>query len=74
MCHCTTEQGSASDEEVFLYHIMHGDAEIRKIRPPKTYLTGKEPLTVLIRELSKDKDISRLHLQKDKIVFDFRQT
>ena len=65
--------GNASDEEVFLYHIMHGDAEIRKIQPPKTYLTGKEPLSVLIRELSKDRDISHLHLQKGKTVFDFRQ-
>ena len=64
---------SASDKEVFLYHIMHGDAEIKNILPPKTYLTGSEPLTVLIKGLSKDKYISRLYLQKGKTVFDFRR-
>jgi len=64
---------SASDEEVFLYHIMHGDAEIRKIQPAKTYYTGKEPLKLLLHELGKDRDVSRLHLEKGKTVFEFRR-
>jgi len=64
---------SASDEEVFLYHIMHGDAEIRKIQPAKTYYTGKDPLKLLLHELGKDRDVSRLHLEKGKTVFEFRR-
>jgi len=64
---------NASDEEFMLYHIMKGDAEIKQIQPPKTYNTGKEPLVVLLKELSKDKDISRLHMQKGNSFFEFRQ-
>jgi len=63
----------ASDEDFFLYHVMNGDAEIKKIEPPKTYYTGKEPLTLLLKELSKDKDISRLQLQKGNKFFDYRR-
>ncbi len=62
-----------SDEEFFLYHIMNGDAEIKKIEPPKTYYTGKEPLGLLLKELSKDHSVSRLQLQKGKTFFDFRR-
>ncbi len=62
-----------SDEELFLYHIMHGDAELKKIEPPKTYYTGKEPLALLLKELSKHQDVSRLHLRKGNSVFDFRR-
>jgi len=58
---------------VFLYHIMHGDAEIRKIQPAKTYYTGKEPLKLLLHELGKDQDVSRLHVEKGKTVFEFRR-
>jgi oxaloacetate decarboxylase alpha subunit len=64
---------SASDEDFFLYHVMNGDTEIKKIEPPKTYYTGKEPLTLLLKELSKDKDISRLQLQKGNKFFDYRR-
>lgn len=64
---------NASDEDFMLYHIMRGDTEIKKIQPPKSYYTGKEPLTLLLRELSKDRDISRLHLQKGNTVFDYRR-
>ena len=64
---------NASDEDFFLYHIMNGDAEIKKIEPPKTYYTGKEPLTLLLKELGKDKDISRLQLQKGNKFFDYRR-
>jgi oxaloacetate decarboxylase alpha subunit len=64
---------NVSDEEFFLYHIMNGDAEIKKIEPPKTYYTGKEPLALLLKELSKDKDISRLQLQKGNKFFDYRR-
>jgi len=64
---------NASDEDFLLYHIMRGDEEIKKIQPPKTYYTGKEPLTLLLTELSKDRDISRLQLQSGKTFIDFRQ-
>lgn len=64
---------NVTDEEFFLYHIMNGDAEIKKIEPPKTYYTGKEPLALLLKELSKDKDISRLQLQKGNTFFDYRR-
>jgi oxaloacetate decarboxylase alpha subunit len=62
-----------SEEEFFLYHVMNGAEEIKKIEPPKTYYTGKEPLALLLKELSKDQDISRLQLQKGKHFFDFRR-
>jgi oxaloacetate decarboxylase alpha subunit len=62
-----------SDEDFFLYHVMSGDAEIKKIEPPKTYYTGKEPLTLLLKELGKDTDISRLQLQKGNKYFDYRR-
>jgi oxaloacetate decarboxylase alpha subunit len=64
---------NASDEDFILYHIMKGDAEIKKIEPPKTYYTGKEPLLLLLKELSKDHDISRLVMQKENSFFEFRQ-
>ncbi len=62
-----------SDEEFLLHYIMKGDAEIKQIQPPKTYYTGKEPLVLLLKELSKDKDISRLHMQKGNSTFEFRR-
>ena len=64
---------NVSDEDFFLYHVMNGDTEIKKIEPPKTYYTGKEPLTLLLKELGKDKDISRLQLQKGNKFFDYRR-
>ncbi len=65
---------SASDEDFMLYHIMKGDQEIKQIKKPyKSYYTGKEPLTLLLKELSKDHDISRLSLQKGNSVFEFGQ-
>ena len=63
----------ASDEDFMLCYIMKGEAEIKKIRPPKTYYTGKEPLVLLLKELSRDHDFSRLHLQKGNSVFEFRR-
>lgn len=63
----------ASDEDFMLYHIMRGDAEIKKIKPPKTFYTGQQPLLILLKELSKDPDISRLQMRKGKSFFDFRQ-
>jgi oxaloacetate decarboxylase alpha subunit len=65
---------NASDEDFMLYHIMRGDTEIKKIQPPKSYYTGKEPLTLLLKELSKNRDISRLQLKKGKTFVDFRQS
>ena len=65
---------NASDEDFMLYHIMRGDTEIKQIKPPKTYYTGREPLVLLLKELSKDRDISRLHLTKGDSVFEFRQS
>lgn len=63
----------ATDEEFLLYYIMKGDTEIKQIQPPRSYYTGKEPLVLLLKELSKDKDIRRLHLRKGNSVFDFRR-
>jgi oxaloacetate decarboxylase alpha subunit len=62
-----------SDEDFLLYHIMRGDAEIKKIEPPKTYYTGREPLVLLLKELSKDHSVSRLQLRKGSSVFEFRR-
>ena len=67
--------GNASDEDFWLNFFQIGD-EVKKIRaagPPRSYHTGKEPLAVLLKELSKEKDISRLHLQKGNSFFEFRQ-
>ena len=66
---------NATDEDFWLNFFQIGD-ELKKIRaagPPRTYYTGKEPLAVLLRELSKEKDISRLHLKRGNSFFDFRQ-
>ncbi len=64
----------ASDEDFMLYHIMKGDQEIKQIKKPyNSYYTGREPLTLLLKELSKDHDISRLSLQKGNSVFEFGQ-
>jgi oxaloacetate decarboxylase (Na+ extruding) subunit alpha len=63
----------ASDEEFMLYHIMRGDAEIKKIGPPKSWYTGKKPLVLLLKELSKDRDISSLQMQKGNTFFEFRR-
>jgi oxaloacetate decarboxylase alpha subunit len=65
---------NASDEDFMLYHIMKGDTEIKQIvKPYKSYSTGREPLVTLLKELSKDHDISRLQMQKGKNFFEFRQ-
>lgn len=64
----------ASDEDFMLYHIMKGDKEIKQIAKPYTsYYTGREPLTLLLKELSKDHDIRRLHVQKGNSYFEYRQ-
>ena len=67
---------NASDEEFVLAVVMGGTEEIKTMReagPPKNYYTGKEPLGVLLSELNKHKDISRLHLQKGNSFFDFKR-
>ena len=64
----------ASDEDFMLFHIMKGDTEIKQIRPPKTYYTGKEPLVLLLKELSKDHDVSRLPMQKGNSFFNIGET
>ncbi len=67
---------NASDEDFLLHYIMNSDAEIKKMRaagPPRSFYTGKEPLAPLLKALSKEKDISRLQLQKGNSFFDFRQ-
>ncbi len=64
----------ATDEEFMLYHLMKGDTEIKKIsKPYKSYYTGREPLVLLLKELSKERNISRLQLQKGNSFFDFRR-
>jgi hypothetical protein len=58
---------NASDEDFLMHYVMHGDAEIKKMREagaPKSYYTGKEPLALLLNQLSKDHDISRLEIRK----------
>ena len=62
-----------SEKEFFMHHVMNGDAELKKIQPPKTYYTGKEPLALLLKELSKHMDVSRLQMRKGNSVFDFRR-
>ena len=64
---------NASDDDFWLFHIMRGDTETKKIRPPKSYYTGKEPLALLLKELSKNQDISRLQLRKGNTYIDFHQ-
>ena len=67
---------NASDEDFLMVYIMKGDEEIKKMRAagaPRSYYTGKEPLVPLLNALSKEKDISRLQLQKGNSFFDFRQ-
>jgi oxaloacetate decarboxylase alpha subunit len=65
---------NVTDEEFMLYIIMKGDEEIKQIKKPyKSYYTGKEPLVLLLKELSKDHDISRLQMQKGNSFFEFRQ-
>ena len=62
----------ASDEDFMLYHIMKGDEEIRKIRKPyKSYFTGREPLGLLLKTLSRDHDIRRLQLKTGTGYFEF---
>jgi hypothetical protein len=63
----------ASDEDFLLYHVMKGDTDIKKIQSPKSYYTGKEPLVLLLKELSKDKDVHHLQMQKGNSFFEFRQ-
>lgn len=63
----------ASDEEFLLYYIMKGDIEIKQIQPPKTYYTGKEPLLLLLKELSQNHDVSRLQMQRGNSFFEFRR-
>ena len=64
---------NASDEDFMLYHIMKGDEEIKKIQPPETFYTGRQPVALLLKELSKDHDISRLQVQKGNSFFDYRR-
>jgi oxaloacetate decarboxylase (Na+ extruding) subunit alpha len=65
---------TASDEDFMLYHIMKGDREIKQIsKPYKSYYTGREPLVVLLEQLSKDHDVSRLTMHKGDTFFDFSQ-
>ena len=66
----------ASDEDFLLAYVMGGTEQIKAMReagPPKRCYTGQEPLMVLLNELKKHKDISRLQLRKGDSFFDFRQ-
>jgi oxaloacetate decarboxylase alpha subunit len=57
----------ASEEEFLLAYCMQGTAEIDKMRElggyRKTYYTGKDPLALLLNQLGKDHDISRLEVR-----------
>jgi oxaloacetate decarboxylase alpha subunit len=64
----------ASDEDFMLYHIMNGDTEIKQIKKPyRSYYTGKEPLLLLLKELSQHHDVNRLQMQKGNSFFEFRR-
>jgi oxaloacetate decarboxylase (Na+ extruding) subunit alpha len=63
----------ASDKDFMFYHFMKGDKEINEVRPPVTYYTGREPLVLLLKELSKHHDVRRLTMQKGKSFFEFRR-
>jgi hypothetical protein len=53
---------------------MRGDREIKQIgKPYKSYYTGREPLVVLLEQLSKDRDVGHLTMQKGDTFFDFSQ-
>jgi oxaloacetate decarboxylase (Na+ extruding) subunit alpha len=65
---------NATDEEFMLYHIMKGDVEIKQIsKPYRSYYTGREPLVLLLKELSKDHDLRRLTMQKGDTFFEFNR-
>ena len=67
---------NASDEDFLLVYLMKGKEEVDKMHAagaPRSFYTGKEPLGHLLNALNKEKDISRLHLQKGNNFFDFRQ-
>jgi oxaloacetate decarboxylase (Na+ extruding) subunit alpha len=64
---------NATDEEFMLYHIMKGDREIKQIsKPYRSYFTGTEPLILLLKELSKDHDVSHLTMQRGDTFFEFK--
>jgi oxaloacetate decarboxylase (Na+ extruding) subunit alpha len=64
----------ATDEEFMLYHIMKGDREIKLIKKPyESYYTGKEPLVLLLKELSRHHDVRNLTMQKGNSFFEFKR-
>jgi len=66
----------ASDEQFWNHYWGLTEKQVvewRRTAPPyKTYYFGKEPLMVLLNELKKHHDISRLELRKGDSFFDFR--
>lgn len=57
----------ASDEEFLYVYVMNGATEVNNLKTPdeyRKYYTGKEPLGLLLHELSKDHDISRLEMRR----------
>jgi oxaloacetate decarboxylase alpha subunit len=64
---------NASDEEFMMYYFLRGESDVKNFGPPKNYYTGKEPLVLLLKELSKDKDISRFQMRKGNSFIEFRQ-
>ncbi len=67
---------NAADENFWLNFWQIRD-DLNKLRKsgaaPSSYYTGKEPLVLLLKELCKDKDISRLQMKKGASFFEFRQ-
>jgi oxaloacetate decarboxylase (Na+ extruding) subunit alpha len=65
---------NATDEEFILHYMLKGDRDIKQIRKPyKSYYTGREPLVLLLKELSKDHDVRHLTMQKGNSFFQFHQ-
>jgi oxaloacetate decarboxylase alpha subunit len=65
----------ATDEQFWNHYWGLNEGEMVALRyapKPKSYYFGKEPLVVLLNELKKDHDISRLELRKGNNLFDFR--
>jgi oxaloacetate decarboxylase alpha subunit len=66
---------SVSDEELLLRWLL-SENEIEAMRaagPPKEYLSSRQPLESLIRELTKRKDFNHIQVRKKGITLTLRK-
>ena len=54
---------NASDEEFCYAYALNGSGEEKLCTTPKSYYTGKEPLGLLLTQLAKDHNVSRLEMK-----------